>query len=137
MTHSLTAMLLANFVISYVQRPPFPSVMTPQAVAAEKDYADFMALIGNMIYMTVICFSLITVFYAKMVRGKSLENISVKVGFFVLKASMLVAGQNGPLIYFCMLLELYNFCLLVNHRNDSQPGATFPIQMFCTVFIMH
>lgn len=35
-----------------------------------------------------------------------------------------------------MMLEFYNFSLIINHRNDSLPGATFPIQMFTVVFIM-
>ena len=36
-----------------------------------------------------------------------------------------------------MILQIYNFALMVNHRNDSQPGATLPIQVFFAYFTMH
>jgi hypothetical protein len=60
----------------------------------------------------------------------------VRAGCFLVKAAMLVSGQNGPITYFCFLLQFYNFSLIINHRKDSQPGATFPLQMFGCVFIM-
>ena len=50
---------------------------------------------------------------------------------------MLVSGKLGPLIYFCMLLQIYNFALIINKRRDSIPGATFPIQVFFVYITMH
>lgn len=136
LSHSLTAMLIANFVFTHVQRPEFPKSFTPAVLAKEKEYAEFLALIGKVIYLSVVGFSLLTIGRVKFMQGKTWDNVSVRVGLFAAKAAMLVAGNTGPLTYFFMLLELYNFSLIINHRNDSMPGATFPIQMFGVVFIM-
>ena len=58
---------------------------------------------------------------------KSWDNVSVRCGTLLIKAAMLVCGDIGPFAYFCMLLQVYNFALIVNKRRDSQPGASFPI----------
>lgn len=92
LAHGLTGMLVANYWLTYVARPVFPSQMTPKLLAQEKEYAEFLALIGNLIYLCVIGFSMATIFHVKMVQGKSWDNVSVRVGFFVVKAAMLVGG---------------------------------------------
>lgn len=49
---------------------------------------------------------------------------------------MLVAGEIGPVAYFCMLLQVYNFALIINRRRDSRPGASFAIQVLFTFLSM-
>lgn len=61
MAHALTGMLFANFVISYVQRPAFPAALTPYLLAVERDYAQFIALVGNLIYLSVFGCCMITI----------------------------------------------------------------------------
>lgn len=114
-----------------------PTKISPKDLAADKDYSEFVALVGNLIYLSIIMCCLLTILRVKFLQQKSWDNVSVRAGCFAIKAAMLVSGQNGPLIYFCLLLQIYNFSLIINHRKDSQPGATFPIQMFGAVFIMH
>ena len=36
-----------------------------------------------------------------------------------------------------MILQIYNFALIINKRRDSIPGATFPIQVFFAYITMH
>ena len=94
-------------------------------------------MIGNLVYVSVIGCMFATTIHVKFVLGKTWDNVSVRCGFLLSKAAMLVAGKFGPLIYFCMLLQIYNFALIINKRRDSIPGATFPLQVFFAFFTMH
>jgi hypothetical protein len=55
---------------------------------------------------------------------------------FILKAAIVVAGKTGPMVYFCLLLQLYCFAEIIFHRYDSRPGATFSLQMLYVFFTM-
>lgn len=68
---------------------------------------------------------------------KSWEHQSVLIGIYLVKAAMLVSGRNGPLLYTCLLTQIYCFANVINHRCDSKPGATFLIHMLFVYFTMH
>ena len=85
------------------------------------------AAIGNLIYLTVIGSMIACTVMVKFIEGRTWDNVSVRCGLLLSKAAMLVMGKMGPLTYFCMILQLYNFALIVNKRRDSQPGVTLPI----------
>jgi hypothetical protein len=50
---------------------------------------------------------------------------------------MLVAGTQGPLLYTCLLTQVYNFANIINHRCDSSPGATFTLHILFIYYTMH
>ena len=135
MTHALTVMLMANFIVAY-QRPAAPEEMTKEYLEQQLEHAQLMALIGNVIWITVIGFCIASTVYFKIMLGKTWDNASVRCGFFIAKAAILTAGNVGPLLYFCMLLQWYNIALVINHRRDSIPGKSFPIQVFLAWFTM-
>ena len=93
-----------------------------------------MYILTSMSYLVVIACCVGTTIYCKVVLGKSWENVSVRCGFFIAKAAMLTLRGYGPLLYFCMLLQWYNIALIMNHRRDSYPGKTFPVQC-CLAFL--
>ena len=95
------------------------------------------AAIGNMIYLTVIGSMIACTVMVKFIEGRTWDNVSVRCGLLLSKAAMLVMGRFGPLTYFCMILQIYNFALIVNKRRDSNPGVTLPIQIFFALFTMH
>ena len=47
---------------------------------------------------------------------------------------MLVSGKTGPLLYMCLIVQIYYFSIVINHRRDSQPGATFTLHCFFLYF---
>ena len=89
-----------------------------------------MYLLTSISYLAVFVCCVGTTIYCKVALGKTWENVSVRCGFFIAKAAMLILRGNGPLLYFCMLLQWYNIALIMNHRRDSYPGKTFPVQCF-------
>lgn len=68
---------------------------------------------------------------------KTWEYQSVLIGIYLCKAAMLVSGKCGPLLYTCLLTQIYSFANIINNRSDSIPGATFPIHCFFAYFTMH
>lgn len=70
------------------------------------------------------------------VFGNSKEKLSIETGMFILKAAIVVAGKTGPMVYFCLLLQLYCFAGIIARRFDSRPGATFSLQMLFMFFTM-
>jgi len=76
-----------------------------------------------------ICF-----FYTKRIQKKTWENCSVRNGIYLAKAAMLVSGKTGPLLYLCLITQVYYFSIIINHRSDSKPGATFLLHCFFTFF---
>ena len=95
-----------------------------------------MYILTNVSYLIVIACCLGTTIYYKVILGKSWDNVSVRCGFFIAKAAMLTMRNHGPLLYFCMLLQFYNIALIINHRRDSIPGKSFPVQCFLAFFTM-
>ena len=95
-----------------------------------------MYILTNLSYLIVIVCCLGTTIYYKVILGKSWDNVSVRCGFFIAKAAMLTMRNHGPLLYFCMLLQFYNIALIINHRRDSIPGKSFPVQCFLAFFTM-
>jgi hypothetical protein len=93
-------------------------------------------MVGNCVYVAVVVCCLVSFAYFKLVKKKSWENVSVRNGLILTKAAMLVSGTTGPYVYFFLCLQFYSFALIVNHRRDSKPGATFPIQIFFIFFTM-
>lgn len=80
-----------------------------------------------MIYLSVLGSMIASTVRVKFIEGRSWDNVSVRCGLLLAKAAMLVAGKLGPLTYFCLVLQIYNFALIVNKRRDSNPGVTLPI----------
>ncbi len=93
-------------------------------------------MIGTLIYISVICTCIDSTIVYKVMQGKTWENISVRCGIYVAKAAMLTTGMPGPLIFFCLTTQLYYFSIIINHRSDSKPGATFLIHCFFVYFTM-
>ena len=93
-------------------------------------------MVGNCVYVAVAVCCLVSFAYFKLIKKKSWENVSVRNGLLLTKAAMLVSGTTGPFVYFFLCLQFYSFALIVNHRRDSKPGATFPIQIFFIFFTM-
>jgi len=93
----------------------------------EHEHMEKLAMIGNCVYAAIGLSLIVSVFYFKLIKRKSWENVSVRNGLLIAKAAMLVNGTTGPFVYFCLCLQFYSFALIVNHRRDSKPGATFPI----------
>ena len=94
------------------------------------------AAIGNLIYLTVIGSMIACTVMVKFIEGRTWDNVSVRCGLLLSKAAMLVMGKFGPLTYFCMILQIYNFALIINKRRDSQPGVTLPIQIFFPLVLL-
>ena len=80
---------------------------------------------------------LVTTVHIKYMEGRTWDNVSVRCGLLLVKAAMLVVGIFGPTIYFCLMLQIYNFALIINRRRDSQPGVTLALQVFFAYFTMH
>jgi len=70
---------------------------------------------------------LITTVHIKYMQGQSWDNVSVRCGLLLVKAAMLVGGRFGPTIYFCLMVQIYNFALIINRRRDSMPGVTLAL----------
>jgi hypothetical protein len=67
-------------------------------------------------------------------QGKSWDNVSVRCGLFLAKACMLLGGKCGSMVYVCLVLQTYNFALIVNKRRDNDPGQSLPIQVIYAYF---
>lgn len=93
-------------------------------------------MIANCIYAAVVFCCIVSFVFFKFIKKKTWESISVRNGLLIAKAAMLVSGRTGPFMYFCLCMQFYNFALVVNHRRDSKPGATFPIQIMFIFFTM-
>jgi hypothetical protein len=78
--------------------------------------------------MSVIGACVLSFFNYKVFKNKSWESQSVLTGLYVIKAAMLAPGNMcGPLIYAGLLIQTYSFANMINHRCDTQPGATLPL----------
>jgi len=93
-------------------------------------------MIGTFTYLSVLAACGISLVVYRTVQGKTYENISVRWGIYVAKAAMLTTGKPGPLLYFCLITQIYYFSIIINHRNDSKPGATFMLHCFFVYFTM-
>jgi hypothetical protein len=89
---------------------------------------------GYAIYLSTIAAIITSMVAFKGIQGKSWENISVRNGIYIAKAAMLVSGCSGPLLYTCLITQLYYFSIILNHRKDSRPGGTFVLHIFFTFF---
>jgi hypothetical protein len=90
-----------------------------------------------MTYGATIAACLVSFLNYKVMLKKSWEYQSVLIGIYLTKAAMLVTVQAGPLLYSCLLAQYYAFANIINHRNDTRPGATFPIHILVVYFTMH
>ena len=140
LAHGLTAMLAiyTGFMVrNKVMQPDAGTVLSAEQTALKYERDQMTASIGTMIYFSVVGSMIACTVKVKFIEDKSWDNVSVRCGLLLSKAAMLVAGRLGPLVYFCMMLQIYNFALIVNKRRDSSPGVTLPIQIFFAVFTMH
>ena len=140
LAHGLTVALIVYTTIVNRNRlllPEAGSVLTTAQQAERGERDQQAAMIGNLIYLAVAGSMMAATIQVKFIEGRSWPNVSVRCGLLLVKAAMLVAGKFGPLVYFCMMLQIYSFALIVNRRRDSQPGATFPLQIFFAFFTMH
>ena len=120
-----------------MMQPEAGTVLTQDEVALKGERDQMAAAIGNLTYLAVIGSMVACTIMVKFVEGKTWDNVSVRCGLLLAKAAMLTAGKLGPLVYFCMVLQIYNFGIIINRRRDSSPGVTFPIQIFFAYFTMH
>ena len=104
MAHGLTIMLMFNYLIAHMHRPVSSGTVDKEFQARLKKHSDFMTLIGDSIYIAVVICCIVSTVYFKFTLGKTWDNASVRCGFFIAKAAMLVNGDQGPMVYFCMLL---------------------------------
>lgn len=89
-----------------------------------------------MLYFATICACIVSFLNYKVYLGKTWEYVSVLTGIYLCKAAMLVTVQGGPLLYACLLGQIYSFANIINHRCESKPGATFPIHCVFVFFTM-
>ena len=83
-----------------------------------------------------VCMAVTTV-HVKFVQGKTWDNVSVRCGLLLVKAAMMLGGKCGVMVYFCLVLQIYNFALIVNRRFDNNPGQSLPLQICFAYFTMH
>jgi len=79
----------------------------------------------------------VTTVHVKFTLGRTWDNVSVRCGLLLVKACMLLGGVCGTVVYFCFVLQIYNFALIVNKRRDNKPGQTLALQVFFSFFTMH
>lgn len=91
-------------------------------------------MIGFATYATTVAAIVIALMFYKLYQGKTWENLSVRSGIYIAKAAMLATGLQGPLLYTCLITQLYYFSIVINHRRDSKPGATFSLHIFFVFF---
>ena len=89
---------------------------------------------GNATYAATIAALVLSMVVFKMLQGKTWENCSVRNGIYIAKAAMLVSGRSGPLLYTCLIAQIYYFSIVLNHRRDSKPGVTFPLHVLFVFF---
>ena len=138
-SHSLTAALIVYELIlarnKYILSNGLPKTADEIALRNERD--NLASAIGFMIYFGVGACMLMTTVHVKFILGKTWDNVSVRCGLLLVKAAMMVGGKLGPMVYFCLILQIYNFALIVNKRRDDNPGQTLVIQIFFAFCTMH
>lgn len=102
----------------------------------KKESYELAAMLGTVIYVGAAGCMLATTVWVKFLQGKTWDNVAVRCGLILAKVAMLIDPATGPLLYFCLILQIYNFALIVNKRYDSKPGATLPIQIMFAVLTM-
>jgi hypothetical protein len=135
MSHGLSGMVaFYNYTLMF-KRPSFSSsVHSITSNAAISEYQDELQMVGFATYLSTITAICISMIVFKGMQGKTWENISVRNGIYIAKAAMLVSGCSGPLLYTCLITQLYYFSIILNHRKDSRPGGTFVLHVFFTFF---
>ena len=136
MVHSLTAMLMISYLVDYFFAPELQEEYNAEHDARLEKHALTMALLGYATYLMIIAFCIFSTIYVRFKLEKTWDNVSIRCGFFLVKGAMLATENVGPMLYFCMLLQWYNIALIINHRRDSIPGKSFPIQIFMAYFTM-
>ena len=94
--------------------------------------------IGHLIcIVTAACLTVTTV-KNRFVEGLTWDNVSTRYGLLLTKTAMIIDAKFGPLCYFCMILMIYNFALIVNRRRYliSEVTTTLPVQVYFAYFIM-
>ena len=134
MTHALTALVGLNHLYDFLGASEKTDILVKQPVEDTHGYK--VQMFTNISFLVVFACCLGTTIYQKVVLGKTWDNVSVRCGFFLAKATMLTIPGHGSLLYFCMLLQWYNIALIINHRRDSIPGKSFPVQCFLAFFTM-
>ena len=137
--HALTVIVGINYLYDFLGSSQIQSESTQTLRLEETEeykHGYRMYMLTNASYLVVVAFCIGTTLYYKGVEGKTWDNVSVRCGFFIAKAAMLTMRNHGPLLYFCMLLQWYNIALIMNHRRDSIPGKSFPVQCFLAYFTM-
>jgi len=99
------------------------------------EHQNHLAKFGTAIYFAILANITLAVLKA-IVMGNSREKLSVETGMFILKGAIVVSGKTGPMVYFCLLLQLYCFAGIIARRFDSRPGSTFSLQMLFMFFTM-
>jgi hypothetical protein len=140
MSNCMTGMVSVYFFILFWQKPEKVTetkLMTAEVKAIEQDYAESLRMIGLVTYGAAVVATVVSFINYKLMLKKSWENQSVLTGIYLCKAAMLVAGKDGPLLYTCLLTQMYSFANVINHRCDSKPGATFALHCMFVYFTMH
>lgn len=122
LAHGLTAMLIVYTCIvsrNKIMLPSAGTVLSQDETALKNERDQLAAAIGNLIYLAVFGAMIACTVMVKFIEGRTWDNVSVRCGLLLAKAAMLVAGKLGPITYFCMVLQIYNFALIINKRRDS------------------
>ena len=131
MAHSLTAALIVYtglLVHNRTNKWEHPDL--------KQESVELASMLGFLIYAGAGASMLVTTVWVKFWQGKTWDNVAVRCGLILAKVAMLIDPTSGPLIYFCLVLQIYNFALIVNKRYDSKPGVTLPIQIMFAVLTM-
>jgi len=76
------------------------------------EHQNHLAKFGTAIYFAILANITLAVLKA-IVMGNSREKLSVETGMFILKGAIVVSGKTGPMVYFCLLLQLYCFAGII------------------------
>ena len=138
-SHGLTAALIVYQLIMVRNKLALEKGLprTPAEIAQKVERDNLASTIGFLIYFSVAACMVMTTVHVKFMEGRTWDSVSVRCGLHLAKAAMLVGGKLGPMIYFCLILQIYNFALIVNKRRDNNPGQTLVIQVFFAFCTMH
>lgn len=134
LSHSLTAMISVYY---YFKEFYQPRPCTDTGFCVENAEAEMLSGLGILIYLSSLVVIIISVVNYKIYLKKSWEYQSVLIGIYLTKPAMLVAVQAGPLLYACLLAQIYAFSNIINHRNETKPGTSFPLHCLLVYFTMN
>ena len=120
--HTLTAMHVAyQVVVTYnnLQLERDGPAQTAEAKAAEEKRETVASFLGFSIYIAAGACILLQILRSRCLRSRPLHAVSISCGLIFMKVCMLLGGKCGVMAYFCFLLMVYSFAMMVKQRVDS------------------